>query len=352
MTWLCKAKNRMEGDDELKSASTKLIIRDKIESLRLRLQKLFEDNDKADDLHKLSVEEFVIDLSEDKRQKDIIASKVKSRLAEIQSQCDLDKKVVKDLRKQHLENMTCKFHSITEISDDHPTSSISNLPYRSLTDKEERTLRIVKLLRTNEMLEMHRNPNRTSKGKCWSIHLYNTSRKNPSYIFEVSSSSEKTSLNQDYSNDEEDDDHNVLFESTEGTVINCHQLLYPSLAIRSRCQRITQMCLLRHTGRDIAANLNSNFTRIKDQKETAIIQIHSASDRISEITKELGCSSTFTKLPTNVDVSPDTYDVQETYISNESLDSKGGIESMDPTSQRALVHMMNGTLEVETVRNI
>ena len=70
MTWLCKAKNRLEGDNELKSASTKKIIREQIENLRMSLQKLLEDNEKADDLHKLGVEEFVVDLIEDKRQKD------------------------------------------------------------------------------------------------------------------------------------------------------------------------------------------------------------------------------------------------------------------------------------------
>jgi hypothetical protein len=348
MTWICRAKDRLEGDNELKSAGTKKIIREKVDSLRTRLQKLLKDNEEANDLEKLEQEEFIIDLNEDKQRKDNITAKVKSHLTEIQSQIEINKKIAKEIREQHLEVMMYKYHSISDLSSAETASSscFPNFPVRYQTEAEKRTLKIVKLLRTNEITEMQRNINRTSqKGKCWSTHIYNNPGRNPNYIFDVSMSSKKKSTNQDYISDDDED----FIEIEESANLHVSQMLYPPLAIRSNYQRITQQSLMQHNGRGIAICFNEQFMNLKNEKDAVMTQINADSERITEITKELGCTSTFKGISSHEDISPETYDMPEKNFNNESSHNKINIESMTPASKRALMDMMNGTLEVKTV---
>ena len=352
MTWLCKAKDCLNGDHELKSAGTKKIIREKIGNLRMRLNKILKDNEDADDLEKLDQEELIIDLSEDKRRRHEIALKVKSHLAEIKSQNENNLKATNQIRQQHIEAMAYKFHSISDISYSPSGFSVSNFPLRSLTDGEKRVLRIVKVLRSNEIAEMQRNINRTSqKGKCWSTHLYNLSGKNPNYIFDISVNNNEKDGTKQHNNIDEDE-YNDFFDVKQIGSLKLPHLLYPSLALRSNSQRITQILLLRHTGRDIAGCYNEQFMKLKSHKDMVISRVSAASERIDEITKELGCTTVFKGVSNDHDITPETYDLQKTAFIKESPDTQTNIESMTPTSQRALMEMMDATLDVKTVSNI
>jgi hypothetical protein len=335
-TWLCKAKDRLRGEEMEESANTKRVIQKKMEKVRTQLQKILEDNDMANEMEKLNTEEFVIDIQENERQKHFLASMVNSHVVQQTSKINSHRQVINEMKQQYFGSMLLKFHRVHSIRDGSSSYAVVNIPLQSLTSEQHRVLQVVKLLRCNEIAEMQRNINQaTNDGKSWSIDLLGVNGKSFNWLYDSSvdvimpgaSSSE---------------------DINEGSCVKAQYLLYPTLAVRTKCQRITQVYLLRQSRRDMITSFHEKFINIKFHKQNAIEQINSALARIEEMTKTKNQHAHHRLI--NEDFGPENFEIKAPMIPKNSVHNESNSSMMTPTTKRALIDMF-GSLESVPVSN-
>ncbi len=312
----------------------------------MQLQKLLEDNDMANEMEKLNTEEFIIDIQEDEHQKHILASTVASYVEQQKSEINCHRQVIKEMKQRYFDSMLLKFHRVNHITDGSSSHAVLNIPLQRLTPEQHRALEVVKLLRYNEISEMQRNMNQsTNEGESWSIDLLGVHGQNLNWLYD--SSVNGIMLGASSREDIIDGTDNTI-DVNEGNCFKVQCLLYPTLAVRTKCQRISQVYLLRQNRRDMITSFHEKFAKIKADKQIAIVQINSTLARIEEITK--------TKIikhghhgSINEDIGPENFEMKAPTASKEASHNESNTSMMTPTTERALIDTMGVSLEAAPV---
>lgn len=348
----------------MKSIKTKQSIKQQLVSIHNRIERLTQDNLKEKEIDRLEPHEFIIDTNADQAIREKIAVKVKDYRDGMVSKIKENSTASSKIKKHHIDTMKEHMCSINEISD-NPSFSVTNFPVRSLLEYEKKVIRTVKQIRMNEIAEMKRNKNRSSRmGNCWSTSLSQTAT--PHFIFDMSSLKEEH-----YSEEDERKyaqsfstsqyiDQNETFED----LISKHDcpprlLLYPPLTIVSTGQRRIQIILLQEVHRGIATQFNDKFSKLMHDRENILDQINKAIDRVEEISNELDESPIHYRVASDagISVEKECISLVETrFINTNSSFSKTDLDKKDTWKDedysRGLMDMMNGTLEVNTVRKL
>lgn len=338
---MCKAKDRLDGENELESANTKQIIRNKVASLRTRVKNLLENNIKANDLERLNEKQLIIDLQQNEIQEEIAASKIQAHIDKLKGEGIKNQMQFEEIKGRYLESMQYKFCRVHSLIDGPSTFSINSFPLHLQSSKEKRVFEIIYTLRCNEISEIQRNVYRASRNaKCWSTHLVDTRSKDFTNVYDV--------FHDDHNNDIEDNDEYFDIKMDKG--FSYSRLLYPYLAVRTKCQRIIQVYLLCQANRDAVVSFNEGLERMKIRKQQLIVDIESAIAKIEAMTENVNL--TIQQYPINEDIYPEDFDETNLYISKKitSSNSVSDFSMVDPKLQRALDDMMNGSLKAVTVR--
>lgn len=334
MTWLCKAKDIMQNEEETKSIGTKNIMRMKVEKLRLKVQELLEENAAADNIEKMDKTELLIDLDEDQKRREKIEYEITEQKQLIQSSNKSGRQKALEFKHNHIQLMQFPYQNIGSISEDQGIVFVPNIPLQCLSKEETRILDMIKIMRCNEMSEMKRNINRTSNNsKAWSSCILND-KKDANYIFDpLLRFKEKKG---------DDDD---VFDTKHGIAYQPHHLLYTTTAIKTTHQRVTQMILLRHSNRDMVAGFNNLHVQLKNIKNAMISKLESAYDRVSIITNNLGCVSTIQKPGRTNDICLERLEIDFYNASQTTGATNEDTTLVKSNFQRGLIDMMDGGVD-------
>lgn len=305
----------------------------------------------ANEMEKLNTEEFVIDIQDHERQKHILASTVNSYVVQQQSEINCHRQVINEMKQRYFESMLLKFHRVNSITDGSSSHAVLNIPLQNITSEQHRALEVVKLLRCNEIAEMQRNINQaTNDGKSWSIDLLGVNGKNLNWLYD---SSVNGIMLEASSRENIIDGADNAIDINQGNWFKVQCLLYPTLAVRTKCQRISQVYLLRQNRREMITSFHEKFVKIKVDKQNATMQINSALARIEEMTKTKNKHGHHGAI--NEDIGPENFEMNTPTVSKKASHNESNTSMMTPTTERALREMMGGSLESASVsvrRNI
>ena len=303
MTWISKAHNRVLGELEIKSAKIKREIVSRVEDLSMQVQNvidIYPSKDSSPDMPK-----FVIDLEADKKKRTAIASKVDSYREGLISRAATDGKISSSLIKSHIESMQDPFHRMYEV-DQSPKSSVCSFPLLSLSERDQRRINYVKLLRLNEIADMERREGfPVPKGE----RPYERT-----YIFGLNDVENGRDGNKDdstHSDDGIEEQRSIVVAQDK---YSSFALMYPPEAIRTRHRRQIQLCPSQVASRAAASRFNDTFLTLTSDKESLQKELNNIMGRIGGISAELGIDSNayLTEPVFDMDVTPQCFGVEDT----------------------------------------
>ena len=362
-----------KAKQESESKHTKIEALEGIKSLSGRLRDILERNKEAPDLEKMDRDEFVIDvdgkaayeeknlrtaedvrksIKDEDRKKDMIASRIRQECWDV------------------MENHANAINALA-TEDLH----VKNLPVRKMPSSQLRKLNLLKTLRLSEIMTMRGDGEKSTNWSGLTDEVPATIKwivntgvlEGTADVEEIKKQIEEVSRKdgEEEKKEEaadEDEEEGLDVEITENSPIAA--FLYHPLAIRTDAQRRMQITFLNELVRQISANFNKEFNKLKATKEDVLGILEGKNDRIKEILAELKSSDTYFK-PTLGDdeIEDSVLQLKDEEITTSVYESKKDREARlkkeeearllaesakgDDIPTRALNDMMNGTLEVK-----
>jgi len=374
-TWLQTIKIKQGEDKKMESKDLRDVIRSKIGNVSQKIQAMIQANDERDEREQLDQKEFFIDVIGKQNYQKEINKEAEEMKNKIRSKNEENDMVSARLRQMHWDTMETHACDIrTVLPHQNSTVSVSNFPLRKIPKKEERELQIIKRLRRCEINEIQRNRNKASRrGLCWSSFLDETPSETPEGSFLVDPTICKSTQLSDSRAALSDKKENDVFTFTDNDDVfdsfvevsddlPTHMMLYPPLYIRTDGQRRMQIILLKEHAREVAKDFNNRFQAALLEKENTLGLIEGINERIQEILVELNCNDEiFSPSLHDTEIPDSILHVKETEIESakcesaaerlerEKLEEEQASKQAqsDDAPERALMEMMNGTLEVK-----
>lgn len=347
MTWMFKATKQLNSEQERQATGTKKILREKIEDVRRQFEKILTENEALDEKDRLKKEELIVDLTDDKVQREKINLSVQSYLEKVQCLHDKDKGALDKIRSEHIENRDTKFHRMSSVLYSSDSFSVVNFPMKRLNEQEKRALKIMGSLRRNEIVEMQRNTIRASNnGLSWSTYIQNSSIASDCLIDDIHKCFDQVKLSKTKT------DEGNLFDFCQNSPVEAFRLLYPTLALRTKSQKLTQMFFFRHATRDLMATFNVKFKGVRDKKDKSMIQIHANLDRINDLAKDLGVVPIFNKHQIVEDEKSDICDGTGKSLTSADANVEQKSASMSETSKRGIKSILGRQFNIGMVSSM
>ena len=361
-TWLGKALIKSQKESVLNSKVEKESLQMRLGQLSERINSMLRDNESRDGVERLDGAEFLIDVEGERSQKEAMKREAKNLRDQIKARDNENDAASAYLKKKHWDAMEvhrCEIRTIARGA----TKSVSNIPLQKVCEDDERKFIFSKRMRLIEIKEMHRDQNKASRrGSCWSSFLSNASKGN--LILDPTTSPPTKSISEETEYFDTDDEE--MFSYFQNVREDCplHLLVYPPLAVRTDRQRRTQIILLRELNREIARQFNCRFDKLRQEKESVLGQLEGSNERILEILSNLQCEDEcFQPSLCDREIPDSILRIAENDLVSERCESAierierikreekeaALITQENDTPARALMDMMNGTLQVKPV---
>ena len=319
-------------------------------------------NDSLHHLEKLSQEDCIIDRTRNNNKKSELQKYLESLLHTNTTKTEDELMIAVRIKEKYWDTMKDHLSILSEVSSS-PTCLVPNIPVRKLSKKEERTISIVKTLRMNEIVDIQRRKNKSSRnGLCWLNFLNNNALK-VNFVFDIANydyhqnldgmDTTSTFSRRNAHQERQDVDTEINFSrATESKFSTC-SLLSPPLSIRSEGQRRSQLILLQQHGREISILYNKKFAKVRKEKVFIKKKIKITTDKLYDILEELYPDQTVIH-KCSIDIKNECDDIlcfDERKSDTSMMTNKDSGENKDIDSYlRGLQKMIYGTLEVEMVR--
>jgi hypothetical protein len=351
-TWLCKAKERIQSEQEMKAVNIKKSITEQIQSIVKNIDSCIRKKGDGDDLETLDRSKFIIDEGRDQNRKSEIQDQVEHYRVQLATEIEDNSKVSSRLQK-YVNASIDAFSKMYSLSLNSPLF-VENFPLCSVSKSDRRKFDVVMRLKINEIFDMQRNVNRAARGgMCWASFLNLFPQGSLNYIFDLktSASAEKKIASASRNGYDSDDDMNSdIINTLTSSNVPCPavNLTYPPLSIRTNRQRRIQIILMQQALRDMASNFNATYLKLAAGKNVLANSINQIIDKILGICEELDVSTHICR-PVGNDIN--LGELNSDCVVNENNDLSASDERrMEEVSHHpGLLDMMNGTLKASSV---
>jgi WD40 repeat protein len=396
-TWFEDLKNEVEKIAAVEHEAFKSSTRGSTENIIAKLQTLLETNNRVPDLERMDRKEFVIDkkaeeeslLGNEKRVQST-REKIENQITELEVHAERIKKECWDSMDTHGRELHALKSGVV----------VQNYPLRKWSPDQTRKFDKIQLLRKLEIKEIKAAQGANSKN-CWNgtteevpddigwiintgqlqmtgelnsltIDDGDAKKKSKNDGAKDPTKSKEASANGKDDDDDDDDDDNDKevgegnddSSSGEEKQLTLSALLYPPMALRTCKQKRTQIHLLAALVRQMQGKFNTKFGELFTLKQDEVDKIENKNERIKEILHELKIEDSYftpqwdpAEDPQKVFEVEDDEMTQKPYITEAMRIAQQKEEEerlrreeeakKDDIGGRALMDMMNGTLEVK-----
>uniref|UniRef100_UPI0037E722FD cilia- and flagella-associated protein 43 n=1 Tax=Semicossyphus pulcher TaxID=241346 RepID=UPI0037E722FD len=337
LTWLESRREAVIKEENEHYSDTKKKMRKSIKDLRDTIQGMMRENETLPDIERLELQEFNLDVEDQKRLEAMVEQEVIRVKNEIKQDM-LAKSYLRDvLKKECWDSMKVKGKAIKAFHSEH---EVKNYPLKEHTEEEEEDLRRVQNMRKFE------------RAACT-----------------LKQSSLKKSSNTPGAKEEEQGEEGHGAESAAVTGSFSAQLgysnphIYDQFGLQTTEQRINQIILLQDVIYRIKTGFNADFDAVHRQKVQELSRMRDRNRQIREIMLELDMKETLWEPSLTVSESPerlltvdDSEIKAEKYLTPEQKEEeeRKKLEEQrrlaakgDNLRDRALDDMMDGALEVK-----
>ncbi|KAM7408596.1 hypothetical protein PAMA_002353 [Pampus argenteus] len=333
-TWLESRQEMIVQEDHKQYSETKKNLRKTMKEMRDIIQEMIRENEKAPENERLELQEFNLDVEEQKRLDAMVEQEVTRVRNEIELEI-LEKFYLRDVFKRECwDSMKVKGRAVKAFHSEH---EVKNYPLKERTEKDLGDLRRVANMR---MLE---------KAACTQI----TKEK----------SSNTTSVKEQEPREQGHEAESVAVTGSYSTQLGCsNPYLYNQFSLQTTEQKINQIILLQDTVYRVKTAFNAEFDAVHRQKVQEHSRIRDRNKQIREIMAELEMNEKLwepnldnSEWPERLFTVDDSEIKAEKYLDPEQkievemklaeqrrLAAKG-----DDSREKALDDMMDGVLEVK-----
>ncbi|XP_042289784.1 cilia- and flagella-associated protein 43 isoform X1 [Thunnus maccoyii] len=336
-TWLESRQEAAVEEDNQQYSETKKNLRKRTKEMRDIIQEMIRENEKAPEIERLELQEFNLDVEEQKRL-DAMAEQEVSRVRnEIELEI-LEKCYLRDvLKRECWDSMKVKGRAIKAFHSEH---EVKNYLLKERSEKELEDLHRVEIMRTME------------KAACTLQQI--SPEKN----------SNTTSVKEQEPGEEGHESESVAVTGSYSAQLGCsNPYLYDQFSLQTTEQKINQIILLQDMIYRVKTAFNTEFDTVHRQKVQELSRIRDRNRQIREIIAELEMNEKLWEPSLDVSEWPerlftvdDSEIKAEKYLTPEQkkkeemkkleeqrrLAAKG-----DNSRERALDDMMDGVLEVK-----
>jgi len=388
--WAMARQKKMREAHQMEVEAHQAVQRENLQELAKRFLGLVHRNATLPELERLEREEFVIDT--EGRDRALAASRAKAQTLKASLKAtNLGKDLVAArIRWECWDSMEAKHQAQEVMAFQREGVKVRNFPIAKRTKAETQRLERIRRLRAMELRDIKREK---GTAKAWPILLNeipgeiswmvnegvltpaedvvehikkleeaSREKRKPGAGKAKAAKVENDEDNVDEEGGAESDDENYTETALPDGKAIC-ALLYPPAALRTSRQKRTQMLLLKELIREMKLKFNVHFQKLYNDKEDEMFKIKTLNDRIKEILLELHSDEEYftpqmhdSEIPDHVlkvkeEMKSTPYETEEMREKRRQaeLERKRREEEAqgEDIGKRALMDMMNGTLEVK-----
>ena len=387
LTYLEARAARVAAEAEVSDRRAREASFTRVEELRLRLKALTERNNAAPELERMTAEEFVIDLEGVAKKEAEQAAAADELRLELQRKNDATNVVTDRVRKTCWDSNLVPAKELYSMADGEPDKEhadglgdgeggptaalvVTNMPLPAVSAAQVAQLGHVTRQRQLELLEMKAAGGNGDPRRVWGEQL----KAVPHNAKWMAGGMTMRAVGADGEAAEEEDGADggselsaaaaTLELNAEGVPVSAEGLLYHPCALRTAVQRRRQIVLLHAVIAELKGRFNDAFEQRLEEKQAAMDKYSAASDRVLELLLELGrepdhhiprwraleAPEDVLKTPAaELSTVPYVTAAMREQLATEEAEKKAreAAAKKDNVGERALMDMMNGTLETK-----